>query len=161
MAERRNERTLVILKPDAVARRLVGEIVGRLERKGLVIRALKMITITREMAERQYAPHKGKDFYEPLVRFMTASPSVLMVVEGVEAIGVVRKLMGATFGPDAEPGTVRGDLGMSRRFNLAHGSDGPESAAREIGIFFRPDEMLETPEPDRGWVYDLTGPEPV
>jgi nucleoside-diphosphate kinase len=158
---RKSEMTLVIIKPDAVARRLVGEIIRRIETKGLAIRAVKMVKVSREVAEGLYAPHKGKDFYEPLVRFMTGAPSVLMVVEGIEAISVVRRLMGPTFGSDAEPGTIRGDLGMSRRFNLVHSPDCLESAEREMELFFGPDEILDTPQPDRPWVYDLTGPEPV
>lgn len=136
------ERTLVILKPDAVQRGLVGRLLARFEAKGLQIVALKMMPIPAALAERHYAPHKGKPFYEPLIRFMTSGPSVFLVLEGKGVIPIVRKMMGATFGPAAEPGTLRGDFGVSNRFNLVHGSDSPEAAAHEIGLFFTPDELV-------------------
>ena len=130
------DRTLVICKPDAVERRLVGEIISRLERKGLRIAALRMETITKETAGEHYSEHQGKPFYDDLVAFITRGPAVLMVVEGPEAFSVVRTLMGATNPRQAAPGTIRGDLAIELTENLVHGSDSPESAAREIGLFF-------------------------
>jgi nucleoside-diphosphate kinase len=131
------DRTLVICKPDAVERGLVGEIVGRLERKGLTIVAAELRTIDKETAARHYAEHEGKGFYDDLVSFITRSPSLLMVVEGPQdTFKVVRTLMGATNPREAAPGTIRGDLAVELTENLVHGSDSPESAAREIGIFF-------------------------
>ena len=130
------ETTLIILKPDAVQRGLVGKIVTRFEDKGLQIVGMKMMTIPKELAARHYESHKGKGFYEGLVRFMTSQPVVVMAVRGVGAIGISRKMMGATFGSKAEPGTIRGDFGVSNQYNLVHGSDSKESADREIGLFF-------------------------
>jgi nucleoside-diphosphate kinase len=130
------DRTLVICKPDAVERRLVGEIVSRLERKGLRIAALRMETITKETAGQHYGEHQGKPFYDDLVAFITRGPAVLMVVEGPEAYSVVRTLMGTTNPRQAAPGTIRGDLAIELTENLVHGSDSPESAAREIALFF-------------------------
>jgi nucleoside-diphosphate kinase len=131
------DRTLVIVKPDGVERRLVGEIVGRLERKQLSLVAAELRTIDRATAERHYAEHVGKPFFEDLVAFITRSPALLMVVEGPgETWRVVRTLMGATNPKDAAPGTIRGDLAIEMTENLIHGSDSLESAAREIAIFF-------------------------
>jgi nucleoside-diphosphate kinase len=131
------DRTLVICKPDAVERGLVGEIVGRLERKQLRIVAMELRRIDEETAGRHYAEHQGKPFYGDLVSFITRSPSVLMVVEGPEeTFAVVRKMMGVTNPRDAAPGTIRGDLAVELTENLVHGSDSPESAKREIDIFF-------------------------
>jgi len=131
------DRTLVICKPDAVERGLVGEIVARFERKGLKIVAMELRTVDRATAEQHYAEHKGKGFYEDLLTFIGRSPSVLMVLEGPEDTWkVVRTMMGTTNPRDAAPGTIRGDFGIELTENLVHGSDGPESAAREIGIFF-------------------------
>jgi len=126
----------VICKPDAVERRLVGEIVSRLERKGLRIAALRMETISKETAGEHYGEHQGKPFYDDLVAFITRGPAVLMVVEGPEAFSVVRTLMGATNPRTAAPGTIRGDLAIELTENLVHGSDSAESAAREIALFF-------------------------
>jgi len=150
------QRTLVILKPDAIQRALVGRILARFEAKGLRLVALKMVALPRAAAERLYAPHKGKDFYEPLVRFVTSGPSVLVCLEGKGAVAAVRKMLGATFGPDADPGTVRGDFGVSNRFNLAHASDSPETAAKEIALFFKPDELLDWDPADWNWRYDFS-----
>ena len=147
------EKMLVVLKPDAVQRRLVGEILGRLERKGVKITAMKMMQVDTPRAKRMYSVHEGKDFYEPLLKFITASPVIAMVVEGVDVISIVRAMMGPTFGPDAPGGTIRGDLGMSRRYNLIHGSDSPESAEREIPIFFDEKEILDYNLTDDTWVY--------
>ncbi len=131
-----SDRTLVICKPDAVERRLVGEIVARLERKGLRISDLRMVTIGKELAERHYAEHQGKPFYDDLVGFITRGPAVVMIVEGPDAWQVVRTLMGATNPRQAAPGTIRGDLAIELTENLVHGSDSAESAEREIALFF-------------------------
>ena len=155
------ERTLVILKPDAIQRGLIGTVLARFEAKGLQVVGLKMARIERALAERHYAPHKGKAFYEPLIQFMTSGPVVFLALEGKGAIAVVRKMMGATFGPNAEPGTLRGDLAVSNRFNLVHGSDSPEAAAFELGLFFRPEELIDWRPAGQGWVYDLSAGEPV
>ncbi|NQT18361.1 MAG: nucleoside-diphosphate kinase [Planctomycetes bacterium] len=155
------ERTLVLLKPDAVQRRLIGRILQRFEQKGLAIVALKLVQVTDALAREQYAVHEGKEFYEPLVKFLTSSPIVACALEGVEAIATARKLMGATFGRDAQPGTIRGDFGISKRYNLIHGSDSPETAEFEIGLYFSPSEILDYRPSDLPWVYDLNGPEPV
>lgn len=146
------ERTLALLKPDAVQRQLVGQIVARIERKGLKIVGMRLLRVSPALAGEMYAVHKGKDFYEPLVEFVTASPLVAMVLEGNDAIAVWRKMMGPTFGPDAPAGTVRGDFGMSKRYNLVHGSDSAESAAREIPLFFAEGELVayELAQP---WLY--------
>ena len=131
------DRTLVICKPDAVERGLVGEIVARIERKGLAIVAAELRTIDKDTAARHYEEHQGKPFYDDLVTFITRSPALLMVVEGPDDTWkVVRQMMGATNPRDAAPGTIRGDLAVELTENLVHGSDGPESAEREIGIFF-------------------------
>jgi len=155
------QRTLILLKPDAVQRRLIGTILSRFEQKGLSIVALKLMQVSEALARKHYAAHKGKDFYEPLVRFITRSPIVACVLEGEEAITVARKMMGATFGRNAEPGTIRGDFGISKRYNLIHGSDSPETAEFEIGLYFTPQEIMLYRPDDLPWVYDLTGPEPV
>jgi nucleoside-diphosphate kinase len=131
-----SDRTLVICKPDAVERRVVGEIVGRIERKGLELVAAELRTIDAETASHHYAEHEGKPFYDDLVAFITRGPALLMVVEGPEAFKVVRTLMGATNPREAAPGTIRGDLAIELTENLVHGSDSPESAQREISIFF-------------------------
>lgn len=154
------ERTLIILKPDAVQRGLCGQIVGRFEAKGLKLAAMKLMKISRELAERHYAPHKGKPFYPGLINYITAGPVVVLVLEGLNAIAVSRKLMGATFGFNAEPGTIRGDLGVSKTFNLIHGSDAPESAAAEIALYFKPDELLGYERQSDRWTYDTSGGEP-
>ncbi len=136
------QQTLVLLKPDCMERRLAGRIIARIEDKGLLIVALKLMRVTPELARRHYAEHLGKGFYPGLETFITSGPLVAMVVEGPEAIAVIRKLAGATNGRNAEPGTIRGDFSSSRQMNLVHASDSPESAEREIGIFFEPEEIL-------------------
>ena len=156
MSEEAKERTLVICKPDAVQRQLVGRVLGRFEAKGLKIVGLKMMRMSRELAERQYAPHKGKYFYEPLLAFMTAGPVVAAVLEGKGAVAVVRSMMGPTFGPDAPPGTIRGDFGMSKRYNLVHGSDSPDAAAAEIALFFCPEELVDYELRGFPWIYDVS-----
>jgi nucleoside-diphosphate kinase len=131
-----SERTLVLLKPDAVRRGLVGEVVSRFESKGLAIVRMEMRTIDGELADRHYAEHIERDFYPPLREFVTGGPLVALVLEGDEAIGVVRAIAGATDGRKAAPGTIRGDLSLSNRENLVHGSDSAESADRELAIWF-------------------------
>jgi len=155
------ERTLVMLKPDAVHRHLVGRLIARFEDKGLKIVALKMARIDRATAEQHYAEHEGKDFYEPLLRFVTAGPTVFMVLEGKGAVAVVRGLMGSTFGPDAAPGTLRGDFGVSKRFNLVHGSDSPEAAKKEIALFFDEKDLLDWEPVTWPWHYDFSTGEAV
>jgi len=150
------ERTLIILKPDAVQRGLSGEIITRFEKKGLQIVGMKMMRIPQQLAETHYEPHKGKPFYPGLVKFMTSSPVVVLALAGKDAIAISRKMMGATFGSKAEPGTIRGDYGVSNSFNLIHGSDSPESAQRELGLFFKQGELLEWTPVSQGWVYDLS-----
>jgi len=130
------DRTLVLCKPDAVERRLVGEIVRRIERKQLTLVALELRRLDAATAKQHYAEHEGKPFFDDLVSFITRSPLVAMVVEGPDAWKVVRSMMGATNPREAAPGTIRGDLAIELTENLVHGSDGPESAAREIALFF-------------------------
>jgi nucleoside-diphosphate kinase len=130
------EQTLVLVKGDGVKRRLIGEITRRLEAKGLDIRTMRMMDVSRELAEEHYAEHREKPFFEELVEFITSTPVVAMTVEGEGAIGTVRNLMGATNPANAAPGTIRGDLALSMPDNLVHGSDSPESAKRELGLFF-------------------------
>src|SRR6266550_2833557 len=155
MKEKPMERTLIIFKPDAVQRGLCGEILTRFEKKGLQIVGVKMMTIPKQLAETHYAPHKGKGFYEGLVKFMTSSPVVVLALAGKDAITISRKMMGATFGSKAEPGTIRGDFGVSNSFNLIHGSDSPESATRELGLFFKSEELLDWKPAAQTWVYDF------
>lgn len=150
------ERTLVILKPDALQRRLVGKIISRFEEKGLQILALKLITMTEKLARRNYIQHEGRDFYEPLIRFMTSGPVVVMVLKGKDVVAVARKMVGHTFGAKAEPGTIRGDYALSNRFNLIHVSDSLETAQTEIDIFFKKEELLDYDTMDYPWVYDLS-----
>jgi nucleoside-diphosphate kinase len=148
------EKTLILLKPDAVDRKLVGEIISRFERKGLQIVGLKLTIIPRATAERHYAAHREKPFYPGLLEFMTKGPVVIMAIQGNRAIEVARKLMGKTFGHQAEPGTIRGDLGISSQFNLIHGSDSPEAAERELKLFFAPGEIVEYRTCDTPWLVD-------
>ncbi len=154
------ERTLIIFKPDAVQRGLCGEILTRFEKKGLQIVGMKFMQIPQQLAETHYEPHKGKPFYAGLVKFMTSSPVVVLAVAGKDAIAISRKLMGATFGSKADPGTLRGDFGVSNSFNLIHGSDAPESAQRELGLFFKPEELLDWMPAGHGWVYDMSKGQP-
>jgi len=130
------ERTLVLVKPDAMRRGLVGEIVARLERRGLVLRGADLVHVDRDLAEQHYAEHREKPFFEELVEFITSSPTLALAVEGEGAIAVVRATMGATNPANAAPGTIRGDLALSMPDNLVHGSDSPESAARELALWF-------------------------
>ena len=136
------ERTLVLLKPDCVQRRLAGQIISRFEEKGLNIIAMKMLRVTPELSKRHYAEHVSKPFYPGLEKFITASPIVAMVVEGLEVIRVVREMLGATSGLKAAAGTIRGDYSSSRQMNLVHASDGADAAQREIGLYFQQSEIL-------------------
>lgn len=147
------ERTLILLKPDAVQRGLVGQILSRFEAKGLKIVAMKFMKITPELAAKHYEAHRERKFYPGLVKFMTSSPVVALAIEGIDAIKICRNLMGATFGADAAPGTIRGDFGVSRSYNLVHGSDSPEAAARELGLFF-PEGAVEYGYAAFDWIYD-------
>ncbi len=146
------QRTLVILKPDAVQRRLVGEILRRFESKGFQIVGLKMARLDSRILETHYEAHRQKPFYPSLVRFMTSGPVLLGVIQGPRAIDVVRKMMGKTFAHEAEPGTIRGDLGLSGQYNLIHGSDSPEAARKEIGLFFKEGELFDFSMPDEAWM---------
>ncbi|MFO0827041.1 MAG: nucleoside-diphosphate kinase [Phycisphaerales bacterium] len=154
------ETTLIILKPDAVQRGLMGRIISRFEDKGLQVVGAKMMVISQELAAKHYKDHVSKPFYGGLVRFMTSSPVLVLAVRGLGAIAVARKLMGATFGSKAEPGSIRGDFGVSNSFNLIHGSDSPEAAARELGLFFAAHEILDFSRPGDAWVYDTAGGRP-
>ena len=154
------ERTLIILKPDAVQRGFVGEIINRFERKGLQLAAMKLMVIPKTTAETHYAPHKERPFYPGLVRFMTSGPVVVLALQGVNAITIARNLMGATFGSKAAPGTIRGDFGVSNAYNLIHGSDSPEAAEKELGLFFKKEELLDWTPASQTWVYDMTGDKP-
>jgi nucleoside-diphosphate kinase len=135
------ERTLVLLKPDCVQRRLLGAMITRLENKGLNIVAMKMMWIRPQLAKQHYAEHVDKPFYPSLESFITGAPVVAMAVEGPQAIRVVREMLGATSGLEAEPGTIRGDYSSSRQMNLVHASDGPAAAQRELALYFRQDEI--------------------
>jgi nucleoside-diphosphate kinase len=147
------ERTLIIFKPDCVQRRLVGKVLERFEAKGLRIVALKLLQVDRTLGESHYAEHKGKPFFEGLIGFITGGPVVVGVLEGNEAIAVVRTMLGATNGVAAAPGTVRGDFSISKQNNLVHGSDSPESAQREIALWFRPAELLDYAIAGSEWVF--------
>ncbi len=154
------ETTLIILKPDAVQRGLCGRIIGRFEDKGLQLVAARLFRVDRSLGEQLYAVHRDKPFFGGLLRFITASPVLVMALRGLGAVEICRKLMGATFGSRAEPGTIRGDFGVSNSFNLIHGSDSVESAQRELGLFFGPGELLQYDRAVEAWIYDLSGPKP-
>jgi nucleoside-diphosphate kinase len=146
------QRTLILLKPDCVHRRLVGAILQRFEQKGLRLVGLKFVQARRALAEKHYAVHKGKPFYDSLLAFLTAGPTVAVVFEGREAVAAARNLMGATDGVKAPPGTIRGDFAISVQNNLVHGSDSPENAAAEIALWFRPEELVSYQPVDSAWV---------
>lgn len=154
------ETTLIILKPDAVQRGLMGRIVARFEDKGLQIIGCKLMRITDDLAARHYEAHRAKPFYDGLVTFMTSSPVLVLAVRGNSAIAISRKLMGATFGSNAEPGTIRGDFGVSNSFNLIHGSDSPAAAERELALFFRPEEVIPHDRAIGTWIYDFSAGKP-
>lgn len=137
------ERSLILFKPDAVERRLCGRLLARIEERGLQILGLKMMRVTPELSRKHYEEHVDKPFYPQLEEFITAGPVVALVVEGPEAISVMRTMMGSTNGRESAPGTIRGDYGLSRQMNLIHGSDGPDAAKREIEIYFSSDELMD------------------
>jgi nucleoside-diphosphate kinase len=146
------QRTLILLKPDCIQRRLIGAILGRFEQKGLRLVGMKFLQATRDLAERHYAVHKGKPFYDSLLGFLSSGPTLAMVWEGREAVVVARTLMGPTDGTKAPPATIRGDYAISVQNNLVHGSDSAENAATEIALWFKPDELVEWKPADSGWV---------
>jgi len=147
------ERTLIILKPDAIQRRLTGQIIQRFEDKGLFVVAAKMMLISRELAERHYAVHKGKPFYPGLIDYITSGPVMILVLRGERCVEIARTLMGGTFGYEAAPGTIRGDFSAGRTYNLVHGSDSPETAETEIALFFNDDELLDYAPAGSEWVF--------
>lgn len=146
------EHTLIIIKPDGIQRQLAGEIISRFEKKGLKLAAAKFMQISKELARQLYAVHKGKAFFEGLVSYLLP-PSLVMVWEAEGVIDMARKMIGATFGYDAEAGTIRGDFSSSKGYNLVHGSDSPESAEYEIKLFFKPDEIIDYELADEDWLY--------
>ncbi len=146
------ERTLIIVKPEGVQRGLIGQVLSRFEAKGFKVVGLKLLRITPELAARHYAEHQGKPFYEGLVSFITSSPVVVGVLEGLNAIATTRAMMGSTNPANAAPGTIRGDFAQSVGNNIIHGSDGPESAQREISLFFTPDELQSYERAADRWV---------
>lgn len=144
--------TLVLIKPDGVLRLKIGEIISRFENKGIRIAGLKMISVSKEMAEMHYAVHKGKPFYESLIKYIMSGPVVAMVLEGKDVIDITRKLVGVTNGAKAEPGTIRGDFSSSIDFNLIHASDSTDSANYEIPIFFKENEIINYERVDKSWL---------
>ena len=146
--------TLIIIKPDAVQRRLIGPIITRFETKGLRVAALKLMQVTRELGEQHYAEHKGRPFFDGLIDFITGGPVVVGVLEGNEAIAVVRSMLGATNGTAAAAGTIRGDYSISKQNNLVHGSDSPESAQREIALWFPGGEVVNYQVAGSEWVFN-------
>lgn len=148
------ERTLVLIKPDGVQRGLVGEIVGRLERRGLKLVAAKFARVSEDLATRHYAVHKGKSFYDGLIRYITSSPVLAMVWEGPAAIEAVRQTMGATDPKQADPGSVRHDFGLEIGRNLTHASDGPETAEQEIPLWFEPEEIVSWKRESERWIFE-------
>jgi len=151
------ERTLIIIKPDAVQRHLAGRIITRFEEKGLQLVAAKLLHISEDTARQHYAAHEDQPFFEPAVKFMSAAPSLAMIWQGESVINMSRKMIGSTFGFEAAAGTIRGDFGRSERYNLIHGSDSHESAEKEIGMFFAPDEILDYDLSDARWLYVQRG----
>ncbi len=147
------ERTFVIIKPDAVQRGLIGEIVARLERRGLKIVGMKFLQVSEELARQHYAVHEGKPFFEGLIQYITSAPVVAMVLEGTDAIAAVRNSMGATRPAEAAPGTIRGDFGLEIGRNLVHGSDGPETAATEIALWFG-DDLVSWQRSTDPWIFE-------
>jgi len=154
------ETSLIILKPDAVQRGLMGRIISRFEDKGLQVVGAKLMRITPELAAQHYKDHVSRPFYPGLVKFMTSSPVMVLAIRGNGAVAICRSMMGATFGSKAAAGTIRGDFGVSNSFNLIHGSDGPEAAAREISLFFKAGEVQEFDRAGDAWVYDMSGGTP-
>ncbi len=148
------ERTLILVKPDGVQRSLIGEIITRFERRGLRLVAMKLMQMSEALAARHYAEHEGKGFYPSLIEYITSGPVVAMVWEGPSVIAVARTMMGATRPNEAAPGTIRGDYAQETGRNIVHGSDGEESAAREIGLFFSAEELLDWPRSVDPWIYE-------
>ncbi|MCP4540719.1 MAG: nucleoside-diphosphate kinase [Chloroflexi bacterium] len=148
------EHTLIIIKPDAVQRGLTGEIITRFERRGLRIAAMKLIHIDQALAERHYAIHKGKPFYAPLIEYITSSPVVVMALEGNDAIEIARRTMGATNPAQAAPGTIRADFSLEIGRNLVHGSDGPDTAAIEVPLFFAKEELVSYERDTDRWIFE-------
>ena len=148
------QKTYVMLKPDAIARRYIGKILTRFEDKGLKIVAMKLRMISEEIAKEHYGEHKDKPFFDVLIKYITSGPVLTMVIEGDEAISVVRKLSGATNPQEADFGTIRGDFGMDTGRNIIHSSDSPESASREINLFFDEDEIIDYSMSDESWIYE-------
>ena len=148
------ERSLVILKPDGVQRGLIGDVIGRLERRGLRLAAMKFMSVSQTLAEQHYAVHQGKPFYEPLVKYITSGPVVVMAWEGSKAIEAIRQTVGATNPTNAAPGTLRADLAIDIGRNLIHASDGPETAAFELGLWFKPEELVAWKRDDERWVFE-------
>ena len=148
------ERTLVIIKPDAVQRGLIGEIIIRLERRGLRIAGMKLLQVSDELARKHYAVHEGKPFFPGLIKFITSGPVVIMALEGKDAIAITRTTMGATVPGKAAPGTIRADFAMDIGFNLVHGSDGPETAAQELALWFGEDELVSYQRVTDAWIYE-------
>ena len=146
------QRTLILLKPDCLQRRLAGVVIQRFEQKGLRLVAMKLVKASRELAEKHYAVHKGKPFYDSLLQFILGGPTLAMVWEGREAVAVARTLMGVTDGTKAPPATIRGDFALSVQNNLVHGSDSPENAAAEIALWFQPAELIDYALADQQWV---------
>jgi nucleoside-diphosphate kinase len=146
------ERTLVLIKPDGVQRGLVGEIIGRFERKGLKVAGLRFLDVSRALAERHYAVHAGKHFYDGLVEFITSGPVVAVALEGPDAIATVRRLVGRTMPNEAEPGTIRGDLGISGLRNLIHASDATDTAASELALWFPPGDLVDYGRTIDSWI---------
>lgn len=148
------ERTFLMVKPDGVQRGIVGEVLERFEARGMKICAIKMMRIPRELAERHYAEHKGKTFYEPLLQYITSGPVVCMVLEGENVVATVRTMMGRTNPQDASPGTIRADFAQVTGRNIVHGSDSPESAKREINLFFNDYELQRYEKIDEAWLFE-------
>jgi nucleoside-diphosphate kinase len=146
------ERTLVIVKPDGVQRGLIGEIISRFEQRGFKIVGLKLMRITQELAAKHYEAHAGKPFYEPLVAFMTSGPVVVIALQGRDVVRLVRNMMGALNPEDAAPGSIRGDLALSKRYNVIHGSDSPETGTRETALFFTPAEIIDYKRDMENWL---------
>ena len=146
------QRTLVLAKPDAVQRGLIGEIIGRFERKGLKVVGLRLLAVPRQMAEEHYAVHAGKHFYDGLVEFITSGPVAAIALEGPDAIAVVRRMVGKTMPNEAEPGTIRGDLGVSGLRNLIHASDAPETAEAELALWFGADALVDYEREIDAWI---------
>lgn len=151
------ERTLIIFKPDALNRQLVGRILSRFEDRGLRIAALKLQQSPRSQVERHYEVHRGKPFYNSLVEFMTAGPVIVGVLEGPSAVAVVRNMLGPTNGLNAAPGTIRGDFGLDQQYNLVHASDSPETARQEIELFFKPEEVVSYERVTDRWIVRRSG----